>query len=176
MSQFHAALFGHVLIIDHEHIIALLVGKDRGARNCQHLERFDSLKQDGNKLLVRQFVELVLLDCLNHRIGDCAAQDEGVGILGNADIDEVELAGLAVYFPIGQAHANLDGMIAALVGIAFPKFKNAAHRDRKDHVHGIRADNRRQRTAGRADNVTDRDRCSGQCGRRLATLFRCNPD
>ena len=44
LSQFHPALLGDVLVVDDEHVVALLVGQDRGPRNSQHLERLDGLE------------------------------------------------------------------------------------------------------------------------------------
>src|SRR5271166_2921605 len=53
-SQFaeaHTALAGDILIIDHIHVAALLIGEDRGARHCDHLLRLDGFQQDRDELV-----------------------------------------------------------------------------------------------------------------------------
>src|SRR5687767_4991695 len=94
---------------------------------------------------------------MHHGIGNRATQDNGVGIPGDPNIDEIELSGLPVYLAIRKPHPDLDRVEAALIAKAFPQLEYAAHRYRKRHVHRIGTDNSRQSAAGGTNDISDRN-------------------
>jgi hypothetical protein len=50
LTQAHSALPGDIVIIDHIHVSALLVGQDRGSRHGDDLSWIDRFKHDRDEL------------------------------------------------------------------------------------------------------------------------------
>jgi len=66
---------GSVLRIDHIHVIALLVGQDGSARDCQDGDRLHALDEDGDEFAIREFTNggLCWLRRHQYRVGKDAA-------------------------------------------------------------------------------------------------------
>ena len=51
LAEAHPALPGDILIVDHIHVAALLIGEDRGARHGDDRLRLHGFKKDGDELV-----------------------------------------------------------------------------------------------------------------------------
>ena len=97
------------------------------------------------------------VDQLPVGVGDRRPHDQRVGLLVDLRIGQVPHAALRVFLPVGQAHADVNlGEAAALLLPRLADDLEIAHADRKQHVHRVLADDRRQDAARRIDQIAER--------------------
>ena len=58
LAEPHAALPGDVLIVDHVYVVALLIGKDGGARHGDDRLRLYGFNKDGDELIGDELAKL----------------------------------------------------------------------------------------------------------------------
>jgi len=144
------ALFHLVLVVDYEHVIAGLIDLQRGLWDHQTRLFLALANRDRHELAVNQLVPWV---------GNGRAHDQRVGLLIDLRIGEVPQAALRVVLAARQPDADLY-FGQASVGLApggANQFK-IAHAHRKQHVHGVLADDGREHAARRVDEIAHRVR------------------
>src|SRR5262245_15577033 len=148
LAEAHAALAGDVVIIDHIHIAALLIGEDRGTRDGDDLPGRDGFQEDGNEFVCNELAKADSARRLfpQDRIWNDPADRDRIGALRDHVVDEIELAGLGVDSAVRKTKPDLHRLEAALFGILLAQLEGAARRHRKDDIHRVLADDRRQDT------------------------------
>src|SRR3984885_15456958 len=160
LPELNPALLGLVVGPDGEDIVALLIGQYGGARDRQHLDRLHALQQHRNKFAIGQLAHRGpgRGRVIQRRIGDGAAQRDGVGILRDGVVDEVQLTGLAIKPAVRQANLDHHRLEAAPGRVALPQFQRLAYRNREGDIHRVLADDGGERPRTGVDDVAFGDR------------------
>ena len=90
---------------------------------------------------------------MQSRVGDDAAQRDGVGVLRDCIVDEIQLAGLIIEPAVRQPDPDNDRLETAPRRIAIAQHQPLAHRNRERDIHRVLADDRGQHAGTRTDDV-----------------------
>src|ERR1700716_755643 len=141
----HAPLLDLVLIGDDQPVIAGPVDLQRRLRDHQARLLLSFLDYRGYELAVDQ---------VSLGIGDDGPHHQRVGLLIDLRIGEIPDAGMRIVLSVRESNADIDlGQPAALLAPRLADGLEVAHAHREQHIDRVLADDGRQHTACRVDEI-----------------------
>src|SRR6478609_5532633 len=132
LSEPDAPLLGLVIGAEDIDIFALLIRQHRRAWDRHDLDRLHALQQHGHEFIVGELAyRSVCRQFFQDRIGNGSPQRDGVGVLRDGIVDEIQLTDLVIEPAVRQAQPDDDRLEAATGCIMVAQLASLAHGDRK---------------------------------------------